>query len=263
MRRDARELPPGADDPARPRPCDAVRTLSEADLRVAQGLPARPVREPHRARRGGADDGRAVVHDRSGRPAAARRHVGQRHHGRHVRRDRRARRAARARGHRPGPGGPERAVRELRLPLQPAHAAVLDDRRAAAADAVAGLGLERLRRVHAGARRAVVRRRGQRQAVRDPVPGAGASRPDGPAGLRHQRLAGRGAARVAAPARRDLPALPHRRTLGQARGGGAALRADRAPRAVAGRPAPACQRRSRDHADRRRRQHRRGAAAPC
>ena len=62
-------------------------------------------------------------------PAAARRHVGQRHHGRHVRRDRRARRAARARAHRPRPGDPERAVRELRVPVGAAHAAVPDDRR--------------------------------------------------------------------------------------------------------------------------------------
>ena len=50
-------------------------------------------------------------------PAAARRHLGQRHHGRHVRRDRRARRAARARPHRPRPGDAERAVRELRVPV--------------------------------------------------------------------------------------------------------------------------------------------------
>ena len=57
--------------------------------------------------------------------------VGQRHHGRHVRRDRRAGRAARARPHRPGPGDPERAVRELLLAGRAAHAAVPDDRRAA------------------------------------------------------------------------------------------------------------------------------------
>ena len=51
-----------------------------------QGLPARPLRAPHGARRGGADDGRARLHDRPARPAVARRLLGQRHHGRHVRR---------------------------------------------------------------------------------------------------------------------------------------------------------------------------------
>ena len=51
-----------------------------------------------------------------------------------------------------------------------AHAAVRDDRRAAAADALARVGLERLRRVHAGRRRAALHRRGQRQAVPDAVP---------------------------------------------------------------------------------------------
>ena len=60
-----------------------------------------------------------------------------------------------------------------------AHAAVPDDRRAAAADAVARLGVERLRRVHAGRRRAALHRRGQRQAVPDAVPGARA-RPTSP-----------------------------------------------------------------------------------
>ena len=63
------------------------------DLRQPQGLPARPVRAPHRARRGRADDGRPRLHDRPpGRPAA-RRHQRQRHHGRAVRRHRRAGRA--------------------------------------------------------------------------------------------------------------------------------------------------------------------------
>ena len=126
-------------------------TLSKGNsaphLRLAQGLPARAVREPARARRSGADDGRALVHDGPQGPPAARGHLGERHHGRHVRRDRRARRAARARPHRQGPGDPERAVRELRVPVRPAHAAIRDDRRGAAADAVARLGLERLRRV--------------------------------------------------------------------------------------------------------------------
>ena len=53
-----------------------------------KGFPARALRAPHRARRGGADDGRACVHDRARRPSAARGLVGQRHHGRHVRRHR-------------------------------------------------------------------------------------------------------------------------------------------------------------------------------
>ncbi len=52
----------------------------------AQGLPAGTLREAPRARRGRADDGRARLYDRSVGPAAARRHVGGRHHGRHVRR---------------------------------------------------------------------------------------------------------------------------------------------------------------------------------
>ena len=34
------------------------------DLRQPQGLPARPLRPPHRARRSGADDGRPGLHDR-------------------------------------------------------------------------------------------------------------------------------------------------------------------------------------------------------
>ena len=55
-----------------------------------------PYETPPRARRGRADDGRTVVHDRAARTAVARRNVGERHHGRHVRRDRRAGRAARA-----------------------------------------------------------------------------------------------------------------------------------------------------------------------
>jgi hypothetical protein len=64
------------------------------DLRLAQGLPARALRAPHRAGRSGADDGRPGLHDRARGPAAARRQQRQRHHGRHVRRHRRAGRAA-------------------------------------------------------------------------------------------------------------------------------------------------------------------------
>ena len=79
-----------------------------------------------------------------------------------------------------------------------AHAAVPDDRRAAAADALARLGLERLRRVHAGRRRAAVHRRGQRQAVPDPVPGDRAPGPGRRPGAGDQRAARGGAARAAA-----------------------------------------------------------------
>ena len=60
--------------------------------------------------------------------------------------------------------------------LGAAHAAVRDDRRAAAADAVARLAVERLRRLHAGGRRAALHRRGQRQAVHDAVRRARAPR---------------------------------------------------------------------------------------
>ncbi len=68
VRRDARELPPGPDGQARPRLRDARRSaIPRLDLRLAQGLPAGPVREAPRARRGRADDGRPVVHDRAGR----------------------------------------------------------------------------------------------------------------------------------------------------------------------------------------------------
>ena len=176
-----------------------------------------PLRKAAGARRGGADDGRPVVHDRAEGPAAARRHVGERHHGRHVRRHRRARRAARARHDRPRPGSAERAVRELRLPLVAAHAAVLDDRRADPADAVARLGLERLRRVHARRRRAALHRRRQRQAVPHLVPRARRARAGRRAGLRQQRLARRGAARAAAPARRDPEPASHRRAVAEAR----------------------------------------------
>ena len=90
----------GRDGAARLRLRRARAAQSAPGLRLAQGLPARPLRPPHRARRGGADDGRPGLHDRADRPAAARRQQRQRHHGRDVRRDRRARRA-RAPGTRP------------------------------------------------------------------------------------------------------------------------------------------------------------------
>ncbi len=72
-RRRQRELQARHDGQARPRLRDAARSASAPDLREPQGLPARPVRAPHRARRGGADDGRPGLHDRPrGRPAARR-----------------------------------------------------------------------------------------------------------------------------------------------------------------------------------------------
>ena len=118
------------------------------DLRLAQGFPAGAVRAPHRARRSGADDGRPRLHHGAGGPAAARRLVGQRHHGRHVRRDRRARGAARARTDRPRAGGAERAVREQRVPGRAAHDAVRRHRQAGGADAGPDLRLGHLRRLH-------------------------------------------------------------------------------------------------------------------
>ena len=119
-----RELPARRAEEARPRLRVAEEEAQAPDLRLAQGLPARALRASRRARRGRADDGGARLHDRPARAAAARRLVGQRHHGRHVRRDRRARGAARARAHRQGPGDPGRPVRELRVPLGAAHAAI-------------------------------------------------------------------------------------------------------------------------------------------
>jgi hypothetical protein len=60
----------------------AWRRSTAAHLRQPQGLSARPVRTPHGAGRGGADDGRPGLHDRPPRRPAARRHQRQRHHGR-------------------------------------------------------------------------------------------------------------------------------------------------------------------------------------
>ena len=101
-------------------------------------------------------------------PAAARGHVGQRHHGRHVRRDRRARRAAPARQHR-------HAARKCRARCSRTTCSssaqhmlqYADDRRAAAADAGARQRVGRLRRVHGQGRRADLPRRGQRRAMAD------------------------------------------------------------------------------------------------
>ena len=71
-------------------------------------------------------------------PAAARRHLGQRHHGRHVRRLRHGAGAEAARPHRQGRAGRKRAVRIGRVPDGPASRHHRDERRAAAADARAG-----------------------------------------------------------------------------------------------------------------------------
>ena len=88
---------PGGLDRARARLRGARAGQSAPHLLLAQGVSRRPLREPRRARRGGADDGRARLHDGPPGPAAARRRSGQRHHGRHVRRHRHPGGAARAR----------------------------------------------------------------------------------------------------------------------------------------------------------------------
>jgi hypothetical protein len=132
----------------------ALPGQSAPHLRQPQGLPARPVRAPRGAGRGGANDGRPGLHDRAlGRPAA-RGHQRERHHGRHVRGHRRVGRADPAWHHRPRAGGAERAVREQRVPGRPAHDAVRHHRQACRADARAHLGLGGVRRVHRQGRRA-------------------------------------------------------------------------------------------------------------
>ena len=67
--------------------------ISASDRRRPQGLSVRPLRASPGARRSRADDVGPRRHDRHQRKAAARRLVGQRHHGRHVRRDLDSRRA--------------------------------------------------------------------------------------------------------------------------------------------------------------------------
>ena len=124
-------------------------------LRLAQGLPARPVRAPHRPRRSRADDGRPRLHDRPRRPTAARRQQRQRHHGRHVRRDRRAGRAAcsatqTGRGQEVQSG----AVREQRAAGRAAHDAVRHHRQGRRADAEPRRRMGDLRCVHRQGRRA-------------------------------------------------------------------------------------------------------------
>ncbi len=59
-----RELQARHDGEAGPRLRQPAEAQSAPDLRQPQGLPARPLRPPHRARRGGADDGRPGLHDR-------------------------------------------------------------------------------------------------------------------------------------------------------------------------------------------------------
>ena len=110
---------------------EALRRLeARAHLLLAEGLPAGSLRASHRARRGGADDGRARLHDGRALRPAARRRVGQRRHGRHVRRDRDTRRASPAQQHRQGPVRAERAVREQRVSHGAAHDGRARDRQA-------------------------------------------------------------------------------------------------------------------------------------
>ena len=163
---------------------DGASAQSADHLRVDEGLPAGAVRSPDGARRSGADDGRARVHDRPGRPSAARGRVGQRRDGRHVRRVRHPRGDHRARPDRPRPVRPERAVREQRVPRRAAHDAVRGDRQARGADAEPPVGVGDLRRVRHGRRRAGVRRRGQRLAVEGVLRGVRVSGPPADASAR-------------------------------------------------------------------------------
>ena len=92
----------------RARPARAWATRAGGDQPAAHLLSVKgflpgPLRAAPVARRAGADDGRAGLHDRPARPAAARRRLDRRHRRRHLRRDRRAGRAARARRDRPRP----------------------------------------------------------------------------------------------------------------------------------------------------------------
>ena len=81
-------------------------------------------------------------------PAAARRHLGGRHHGRHVRRLRHGAGAEAARAHGQGRAGRKRAVRIGGVPDGPASGHHRDERRAAAADARAGELVGDLRDLH-------------------------------------------------------------------------------------------------------------------
>ena len=102
-RRRHRELPPGHDGTAGLRLRGAQRAQSAADLLLREGLSQRPLREPHGARRGRADDGWSCLHDRTAGEAAAGGNVGDRRPGRHVRRAGRHRGAVPAPRHRPRP----------------------------------------------------------------------------------------------------------------------------------------------------------------
>ena len=113
----------------------------------AQGLSGGALRASPGAGRGGAVPGRAGLHDRAARPAAARRRLDHRHPRRRVRRGRGPGRPARARDHRQGPARQQRAVRERRLPDGLAHGRHGRDRPAGAADAGAARRLGHLRGV--------------------------------------------------------------------------------------------------------------------
>jgi hypothetical protein len=134
-------------------------------LREPQGLSARPLRAPHRAGRGGADDGRPGLHDRPPRRPAARGQQRQRHHGRHVWRHRRHGGADAAWHHRARAGGGLGPVREQRVPGGPAHDAVRRHRPACRAHARAHFVLGAVRRVHREGWRADLSGRCERCAV--------------------------------------------------------------------------------------------------
>ena len=110
-----REFRPRHDGPARPRLGRGARAEPAADLLRAEGLPARALPASPVARRDRAVHDRPRLHDRTARPAAARRVVGDRHHGR---RDGRARDPGRAAATRQGRRGaaasPARSTRVRR-----------------------------------------------------------------------------------------------------------------------------------------------------
>ena len=109
-----RELRARHHGPARLRLCGFRQGQSAPDLLRAQRLSQRPLRAPPSARRGGAIHGRARLHDRAAGPAATRRLVRRRHHGRRVRGHCHPGGSARARAHRARPAGQIRAVRNRR-----------------------------------------------------------------------------------------------------------------------------------------------------
>ena len=253
--------------PARWRSSASTTTLARgrvpaAHLRLAQGLPARPVREARRARRGRADDGRALVHDRPGRPAAARRHArsttswaacsarsacsprcasasapaaARKCRARCSRTACSCRRSTCSSIAMTGEPPPPMPARDVAWSVYDVF--TLADGEQLFIGAVSDKQFQTLCRV---LERARARRR----------PGA-----------RDQRAARRGAARAAEAAGRD-PAPPRRRrAVAQARGRRPAVCADRAARAARRRPAPEGERRAGADADRGRRHDRRRAAA--